>query len=102
LYNYIKNNYKLPISLLSKDKIIKLRVNLVLNYLSEKKKILSQSNMLFQLSESCVYLFMHEKGKFDIGSQIYFSDIPFLLEGKQKNEDYITEVIELCLHKFTK
>lgn len=73
LYNFIKTNYNLPISVLIKnnDDPKELgQINTIFNYSLplDLKKIKSTS----QLSESGVYIFKHSSGKFAIGSAMNF------------------------------
>lgn len=73
LYNFIKTNYKLPISVLIKnndDPKEKGKINTIFNYSLpfDLKKIKSTS----QLGDSGVYIFKHSSGKFAIGSAMNF------------------------------
>ena len=82
LYNFIKNNYKLPISVLSEDKNGKINANFSFKLPLNLKKIAqslpqgldSDTNILSlsQLSESGVYIFLHDNGKSAIGSAMNF------------------------------
>ena len=99
LYNFIKNNYKLPISVLSNDKNGKINAKFSFKLPLNLKKIAqyNDTNILSQLSESGVYIFLHNNGKYAIGSAMNF---------KRRLVDHINSFrghrIKQNLHKFTK
>jgi hypothetical protein len=71
IYQFIKNNYNLPISIVSKIKEGKILSNYQFNLpldIKNIKKLLPISN----LSEAGIYMFNHKKGKFALGSAMKF------------------------------
>lgn len=99
LYNFIKNNYELPISVLSNDKNGKINAKFSFKLPLNLKKIAQYNdiNILSKLSESGVYIFLHNNGKYLIGSAMNF---------KRRLVDHINSFrghrTMQNLHKFTK
>jgi len=95
IYEFIQANYKLPISVVTHNKINlepKFKYSLPLNL----KKIESKLSN-FQLSDSGLYIFKHSSGKFAIGSVINF---------QRRLRDHMSSInghrIMQKLHSFTK
>jgi hypothetical protein len=95
LYEFIRDNYKLPLSVVSHNKIT-LEPHFKYSLPLDLKKIESELT-ISQLSESGIYIFKHSSGKLAIGSALNF---------QRRLRDHISSInghrIMQKLHSFTR